>query len=241
MFQKLKMASVALAILIFLLSLLAVLQFYRFQNLLFEVNSSRISVPAQMLKRDVERTLAFGLSLQLNVQLKSMLEQVIEKYPSIQAVQLLDTVADSGQILWDSGEPIINPMRYVRAQIRSGKEMWFDASHPSRFIQSWTINDPIGQPVASLIVAADKTQAAESLADARTELFKFWLLLCLAVLLILTPILLYIFTRLDRIIGSAKDILLGKTVDSSASEQSEICELAHKVVNSSQTQTVDKG
>lgn len=241
MFQKLKMASVALAILIFLLSLLAILQFYRFQNLLFEVNSSRISVPAQMLKRDVERTLAFGLSLHLNVQLKSMLEHVIDKYPSIQSVQLLDTVDDSGRILWDSGDPVIDPMQYARLQIRSGKEMWFDASHPSRFIQSWTINDPIGQQVASLIVAADKSQAIESLADARTQLFKFWLALCFTVLIILTPILLYIFTRLDRIIGSAKDILLSKTVDSSLSDRSEICELAQEIVNASQTTTVNKG
>jgi len=241
MFQKLKMAAVALAIIFFLLSLLAVLQFYRFQNLLFEVNSSRISAPAQMLKRDVERTLAFGLSLQLNVQLKSMFEQVIEKYPNIQSVQLIDTVANSGKVLWDSGDPVLDPMQYVRAQIRSGKEMWFDASHPNLFIQSWTINDPIGQPVASLIVAADKSQAVKLLADARTELFKFWLVLCLAVLMILTPILLYIFTRLYRIIGSAKDILLGKSVDSCLSDRSEICELAQQIVNTSQSQTVNKG
>jgi hypothetical protein len=241
MFQKLKMASVALAILIFLLSLLAVLQFYRFQHLLFEVNSSRISAPAQMLKRDVERTLAFGLSLQLNVQLKSMLEQVIEKYPSIQSVQIVDTVVDSGKVLWDTGDPVTNPMQYVRAQIRSGKEMWFDASHPSFFIQSWTINDPIGQPVASLSVAADKSQAVELLADARIQLLKFWLLLCLAVLIILTPILLYIFTRLDRIIDAAKDILLGKTVNSSLSDRSEVCALSQQIVNTSQAQIVDKG
>lgn len=241
MFQKLKMASVALAILFFLLSLLAVLQFYRFQNLLFEVNSSRISVPAQMLKRDVERTLAFGLSLRLNVQLKTMLEQAIENYPSIQSVQLVDTVADSGQILWDSGDTGIDPTQYVRAQMQSGKEMWFDAGHPNRFIQSWTINDPLGQQVANLIVAADKSQAVELLADARNQLFKFWLALCLAVVLILTPILHYIFIRLDRIIGAAKSILLSESVESPLSERSEICELAEQIVCTSPAQTANKG
>ena len=73
MFQKLKMTSVVVAIVFFLLSLLAVLQYYRFQTLLYEVNSSRISVPTQALKSDIERSLGLGLALQSNVALKSML------------------------------------------------------------------------------------------------------------------------------------------------------------------------
>lgn len=241
MLQKLKMASVAIAILFFLLSLLAVLQFYRFQNLLFEVNSARISVPAQMLKRDVERTLAFGLSLQSNIQLKSMLEQVIEKYPSIQSVQLVDTIADSGKVMWESGAAVSDPMQFVRAQRRSGKDMWFDASQPSSFIQSWAIKDPIGQPVASLIVAADKSQVVALLADARAQLLKLWLVLCLAVLLILTPILLYIFSRLDQVIAAAKDILLGNAVEPGAWDRSEICGLAKQIVDTGHAPKVNKG
>jgi hypothetical protein len=240
MFQKLKMASVAIAILFFLLSLLAVLQFYRFQNLLFEVNSSRISVPAQALKRDVERTLAFGLSLQTNAQLKTMLEQVIEKYPSILSIQLVDTIADSGTIMWQSGPVLADPMRYVRSQRSSGKEMWFDAKSPDNFIQSWVIKDPIGQIVANLTLSADKSQVNALLADARASLFRIWLLLCLAVLLILTPILLYLFSRLDRIISAAQSILQGKKVDPVAWQRSEICDLATQIVDSGNAPKTNK-
>lgn len=240
MFQKLKMASVAIAILFFLLSLLAVLQFYRFQNLLFEVNSSRISVPAQALKRDVERTLAFGLSLQTNVQLKTMLEQVIQQYPSILSIQLVDTIADAGSIMWASGPALSDPMRYVRAQRKSGKEMWFDANNPDSFIQSWVIRDPIGQIVANLTLSADKSQVTALLADARASLFRIWLLLCIAVLLILTPILLYLFSRLDRIISAAQSILQGKKVDPAAWQRSEICDLATQIVESGNAPKVNK-
>ena len=240
MFQKLKMASVAIAILFFLLSLLAVLQFYRFQNLLYEVNSSRISVPAQALKRDVERTLAFGLSLQTNVQLKSMLDQVIEQYPSILSIQLVDTIADSGNIMWESGPPIADPMSFVRAQRRAGKPMWFDASRPDSFIQSWTIKDPIGQVVANLTLSADKSQVVALLSDARAKLFQIWLILCVAVLLILTPILLYLFSRLDQIISSAKAILQGKSVETRTWQSSEICDLATQIVASGNATETNK-
>ena len=240
MFQKLKMASVAIAILFFLLSLLAVLQFYRFQNLLYEVNSSRISVPAQALKRDVERTLAFGLSLQSNVQLKSMLDQVVEQYPSILSIQLVDTIADSGNIMWESGPPIADPMVFVRAQRRAGKPMWFDASRPDSFIQSWTIKDPIGQVVANLTLSADKSQVVALLSDARAKLFQIWLILCIAVLLILTPILLYLFSRLDQIISSAQAILQGKRVETSSWQSSEICDLATQIVASGNTTETKK-
>jgi hypothetical protein len=235
MFQKLKMASVAIAILFFLLSLLAVLQFYRFQNLLYEVNSSRISVPAQALKRDVERTLAFGLPLQTNVQLKTMLDQVNEKYPSILSIQLVDTIADAGNILWESGPPLSDPMTFVRAQRRSGKPMWFDTSRPDDFIQTWVIHDPIGQVVANLTLSADKSQVTALLAEAQAKLLKVWLSLCIAVLLILIPILLYLFSRLDRIILAAQAILLGKPIEANTWQHSEICELATQIVKSDQT------
>lgn len=230
MFQKLKMASVAIAILFFLLSLLAVLQFYRFQNLLYEVNSSRISVPAQALKRDVERTLAFGLSLQSNVQLKTMLEQVIEKYPDILSVELVDTIADVGRVMWSSGAALTDPMHVIHAQRRSGKEMYFDASQPQGFIQSWAIKDPIGQVVANLTLSADKSDVIKLLAEAREKLLKIWLLLCVAVFLSLLPILIYLFSRLDRIIFAAKAILQEQPVDHAQWKHSEICDLATQIV-----------
>ena len=98
MFQKLKMTSVVVAIVFFLLSLLAVLQYYRFQTLLYEVNSSRISVPTQALKSDIERSLGLGLALQSNVALKSMLETTIERNTDIRSIRLADTKSATAQV-----------------------------------------------------------------------------------------------------------------------------------------------
>jgi hypothetical protein len=188
----------------------------------------------------VERTLAFGLALQTNVQLKTMLEQVNENYPSILSLQIVDTIGNAGTILWESGPPLADPMTFVRVQRRSGKPMWFDTSLPDNFIQTWVINDPIGQSVANLTLSADKRQVTALLADAKAKLFKVWLMLCFAVLLILTPMLLYIFSRLDRIIAAAQAILQGKEIDANAWQRSEICDLATQIAKSGQTPQVNK-
>jgi hypothetical protein len=237
MFQKLKMASVVVGILFFLLTLLAVLQYYRFQTLLFEVNSSRISVSAQALKSDIERSLALGLPLQSNAQLKIILESAIEKYPDIESLQLVDTKADLGQVFWESGEQTsaADTQHAVAGHRQIGKEMWFDASSPSHFVQVWSIRDPLGHSVADLILRVDNDAAKLLLVDARTHLLRYWLLLCLASMLFLAPILIYLFLSLDRLIGAAGAILKGETPNTSGDRSSEICDLAAQVAQSGLT------
>jgi ATP/ADP translocase len=118
--------------------------------------------------------------------------------------------------------------------------MWFDTSLPDTFIQTWVINDPIGQTVANLTLSADKSQVTALLAEAQAKLLKVWLMLCFAVLLILTPILLYVFSRLDRIISAAQAILQGKEVDKKTWQRSEICDLATQIVESGQAPQTNK-
>ena len=234
MFQKLKMASVVVAIVFFLLSLLAVLQYYRFQTLLFEVNSSRISVPTQALKSDIERSLGLGLALQSNVALKSMLETAIERNPDIRSIRLADTRSETAQILWEAGNPppLTELQTAVDAHRRANKEMSFDPNHKDDFVQVWSIRDPIGRVVAALVMRVDNSEALNLLADARAHLLQYWLLLCGATLICLAPILIYLFSSLDRLIKSANEILRGEVASDVQAQHSEILDLATQVVES---------
>ena len=234
MFQKLKMASVVVAIVFFLLSLLAVLQYYRFQTLLFEVNSSRISVPTQALKSDIERSLGLGLALQNNVALKSMLETTIERNPDIRSIRLADTRSETAQILWEAGNPppLTELQTAVDAHRRANKEMSFDPNHKDDFVQVWSIRDPIGRVVAALVMRVDNSEALNLLADARAHLLQYWLLLCGATLICLAPILIYLFSSLDRLIKSANEILRGEVASDVQAQHSEILDLATQVVES---------
>ena len=234
MFQKLKMASVVVAIVFFLLSLLAVLQYYRFQTLLFEVNSSRISVPTQALKSDIERSLGLGLALQSNVALKSMLETAIERNPDIRSIRLADTRSETAQILWEAGNPppLTELQTAVDAHRRANKEMSFDPNHQDDFVQVWSIRDPIGRVVAALVMRVDNSEALNLLADARAHLLQYWLLLCGATLICLAPILIYLFSSLDRLIKSANEILRGEVASDVQAQHSEILDLATQVVES---------
>lgn len=237
MFQKLKMASVVVAIVFFLLSLLAVLQYYRFQTLLFEVNSSRISVPTQALKSDIERSLGLGLALQSNVALKSMLETTIERNPDIRSIRLADTRTETAQVLWEVGNPP-SPTELqtaVDAHRRANKEMSFDPNQKDNFVQVWSIRDPIGHVVADLVVRVDNTEARNLLADARSHLLQYWLLLCGATLVCLAPILIYLFSSLDRLIKSANEILRGEAASDAQAQHSEILDLATQVVESARS------
>ncbi len=228
------MASVVIGILFFLLSLLALLQFYRFQTLLFEVNSSRISVYAQSLKSGVERSLALGLTVQSNVQLQSMLDAAIEQYPDIQSVQLVEDQSSPVKVFWASGAVAAESetLSELDSHRKARKDMWFDASHPASFIQIWSIKDPLGRVVADLILRVDNSAAKTLLADARMHLLQFWFLLCLASLLFLAPILLYLFMSLDRLIRSANSILQGQAPQVERGRHSEIRDLATQVANS---------
>ena len=211
MSYKIKIISVSVAIVFFLLGLLSVLQFFRFQHLLFEVTRSRVEVPAEALKRDVERTLATGLSIQTNAQLQTMLNQVLETNPILFSVQLAELPAAQGKVFWSAAR---QPEGSLSAPV---------------FVQRWPIIDPIGATVAQLTVVSDKTGALNVMARARHEVFMLWAGLCLIVLVLLTPILFGLLKRLDTIIASARAVLLGQPVDAEAMAHSDVYQLAHRV------------
>ena len=214
MFHKIKMASVVVAIVFFLLSLLAVLQYYRFQSLLFEVNSTRIAIPSESLKNDIERSLSVGLALQSNAAIKSMLETMRKRNPGFLAIRLIDAKADEPTVFWESGKPLSGEQlrELVNNHRKTRQDMSFDTSSRSNFIQVWSIHDPIGAVVAKMIVCVDATTAQGLLSDARSHLFRYWLMLCAATLACLAPILIYLFSNLDRLARSASDVLRGDSV-----------------------------
>jgi hypothetical protein len=211
MSYKIKIISVSVAIVFFLLGLLSVLQFFRFQHLLFEVNRSRVEVPAEALKRDVERTLATGLSIQTNAQLQTMLNQVLEANPILFSVQLAEVAAAQSKVFWTAAR---QPEGSLNAAV---------------FVQRWPIIDPIGATVAQLTVVSDKTGALNVMAKAQNELLTLWAGLCLIVLVLLTPILFGLLKNLDVIIASARAVLLGQPVDAKAMQHSDVCQLAQRI------------
>jgi hypothetical protein len=210
MSYKIKIISVSVAIVFFLLGLLSVLQFFRFQHLLFEVTRSRIEVPAEALKRDVERTLATGLSLQTNAQLQIMLNQVLETNPILFSLQLTEGPTTQGKVFWSVAR---QPGSSLNAPV---------------FVQRWPIIDPIGATVAQLTVVSDKSGALNVMAQARHELLTLWAGLCLIVLTILTPVLFWLLKSLDTIIASARAVLLGQPVDANAMQHSDVYQLAQR-------------
>jgi hypothetical protein len=211
MSYKIKIISAAVAIVFLLLGLLSVLQYFRFQHLLFEVTRSRIEVPAEALKRDIERTLANGLSLQTNAQLQTMLAQVLETNPILFSIQLAEGVTPQSKVFWSATR---QPQQELNAQV---------------FLQRWPIIDPIGATVAQLTAVSDKSGALIVMAKARNELLTLWAGLCLIVLALLTPILFWLLKSLDTIIASARAILLGQPVDTKAVQHSEVYQLAQRV------------
>jgi hypothetical protein len=211
MSYKLKIISVSVAVVVCLLGLLSVLQFFRFQHLLFEVTRSRIEVPAEALKRDVERTLATGLSLQTNAQLQIMLNQVLEMNPILFSIQLAEGSAAKGTVFWSAvRQPDLSPNAPV-------------------FVQRWPIVDPIGATVAQLTVVSDKKGALNVMAQAREEVLTLWAGLCLVVLVLLTPLLFWLLKSLDTIIASARAMLLGQSVDDPGMQNSDVYQLAKRV------------
>jgi hypothetical protein len=207
---KIKIIAVSLTVVFCLLGLLSVLQFFRFQHLLFEVTRSRIEVPAEALKRDIERTLATGLSLQTNVQLQTMLNQVLETNPILFSLQVTEWPATQGKVFWSAER---HPDKSLNAPV---------------FVQRWPIVDPIGATVAQLAVVSDKTGALNVMAKARHEVLTLWAGLCLIVLTLLAPMLLWLLKSLDTIIGSARAVLLGQPVDDKALQHSDVYQFARR-------------
>ena len=204
---KLKIALVAVSLLIALLTLLALLQMQRFKQLLIEVESSLVSVPALALRNDIERSLALGLPLQENRQLESMLRRMRERYPSVVSLHLLDAAREPGNPIWQVGPPLDAPRHIVNAQRQNPGNVWFDGHDPSGYILSWRVNDPVGRLVATLTVRYDRSKAVALLDNARRYVTRTGAAVILFSLLVLVPILFYLLSGIERIFGLAHAML----------------------------------
>jgi hypothetical protein len=230
MFQKIKIIAVAVGIIFFLLSLLSVLQFFRFQNLLFDVARTRVEVPAEALKRDIERSLATGLSLQTNAQLLAMLDLVLQKNPNIFAIQIKDGLSNNTEPLWFAGNLSASSQNLDDGKLVKNHWPFFnDSSQASVFLQRWPIVDPIGTTVGQLIFTSDKSEALKMAANARRELMALLGAVCAASLLVLVPILLFLLVRLDKVVIAARSLILDQKIDQDIVAQSEVCQLAKNV------------
>ena len=67
---------------------------------------------------------------------------------------------------------------------------------------------------------------------ARRELMNLLGVLCAASLAVLVPILFLLLFSLDKIVTSARSLILGKSFDQSIVAQSEVCQLAQNVQDS---------
>jgi hypothetical protein len=76
------------------------------------------------------------------------------------------------------------------------------------------------------VFVSDKSAALNIVAKARDEILTLAMILCIACLALLAPILYFLLVKLDRIVLSAKSIMLGTAVDKNALLNSEICQLA---------------
>jgi hypothetical protein len=230
MYQKFKIISVGVGILFFLLSLLSVLQFFRFQKLLFDVARTSVEVPAEALKRDIERSLATGLSLQTNAQLLAMLDLVLQKNSNIFSIQIKDGLFITSEPLWFAGNISASSKKIEDKKLFNDHWPFLnDSIQASEFIQRWPIVDPIGTTVGHLIITSDKSQTLKLASHARRELMELLGVLLVASLVVLVPILLFLLVSLDKVIVSARSLILGKEFDKSTVAHSEVCQLAQNV------------
>lgn len=241
MFQKIKIIGVAIGIIFFLLSLLSALQFFRFQQLLFDITQARVEVPADALKRDIERSIASGIALHTNAQVPLMLDNVIQNNPIVLSIELAGLGSSDREILWSAGKTPSSSQGAGRggASSRSAPSSLKPGETPV-FVQRWPIVDSLGLNVAQLVVVSDKSEALHIVAKARAEILTLAMTLCLASLALLAPILYFLLVRLDRIVLTAKSIMLGTTFDKQVVLNSEICQLAQNAQdnkNASRTMT----
>lgn len=230
MFQKIKIITVAVGIIFFLLSLLATLQFFRFQNLLFEVARTRVEVPAEALKRDIERSLATGLALQSNAQLPVMLDLVVKKNSNIFSIQIKDRLSNNTEPLWFAGKLSVTPQNLDGKKLTEGYGLFSNGSSQAAvFIQRWPLVDSIGTTVGELIFTSDKSEALNLAAKARQELMALLGFVCAASLLVLVPVLLFLLVSLDKVVIAARSLILGQKLEQGLVAQSEVCQLATNV------------
>jgi hypothetical protein len=226
MFQKIKIISVAVGIIFFLLSLLSALQYFRFQHLLFDITKARIEVPADALKRDIERSIATGIALNTNAQLPLMLTNVIQNNPIVLSIELTNSGSREREVLWSAGT---RPTSSLRADQANPSNRTVPSPKPGDtpvFVQHWPIVDPLGMKVAQLVFVSDKSEALNIAANARAELLALATKLCLASLALLAPILFFLLVRLDKIVLAARSVVLGSKPDKNALVDSEVYQLA---------------
>jgi hypothetical protein len=228
MLQKLKIISVGFGLIIFLLGMLSVLQFFRFQNLLYDVVSSRVEVPAEALKRDIERSIATGLTIQTNSQLSNMLNEVVQKNSIVFSIQIQDSLSNSNEPLWIAGA-MPGPTKCLDDESRAKDQGPAKLCDAPVFTQRWPIVDPIGKTVAQLIFISDKSEVLKLSAGARKDLARLFGILCASSMAILFPLLFYLLISLDKIILAARSVILGNKVDQSVLAHSELCQLAQNV------------
>lgn len=226
MFQKLKIISVAVGIIIFLLSLLSALQYFRFQHLLFDITKDRIEVPADALKRDIERSIATGIALQTNAQIPLMLNDVIQNNPIVLSIELTNADAREREVLWSAGARPPSSLRADQANPSSRTAPSPKPGDTPVFLQHWPIVDPLGINVAQLVFVSDKSEALTIAANARAEILTLALTLCIVALALLAPILFFLLLKLDKIVLTARSVVLGSTPDKSSLMNSEVCRLA---------------
>jgi len=227
--QKIKIISVAVGIIFFLLSLLSALQFFRFQHLLFEITQARVEVPSDALKRDIERSIASGIALHTNAQVPLMLGSVIQNNPIVLSIELTNLGSREREILWSAGKRPTSSLRTDQANPSNRSAPSPKPGDTPVFVQHWPVVDPLGITVARLTVTSDKSEALSITAKARTELINLALNLFIAALVLLAPILFFVLTRLDRIVSTAKSVMLGKSIDENTLSNSEVCRLAQNV------------
>lgn len=226
MSQKLKIISVAIGIIFFLLSLLSALQYFRFQHLLFDITRSTIEVPADALKRDIERSIATGIALHTNAQVPLMLNNVIKNNPIVLSIELTNAGPREREVLWSAGERPASSRRADQISLSNRRAPSQQAGDTPVFVQHWPIIDPLGITVAQLVFVSDKSEALNIASKARDELLRLATTLSLVSFALLAPILFFLLGRLDKIVLRAKSVVLGSSSDHSPLPNSEVCQLA---------------
>lgn len=228
MLQKIKIISVAIGIIFFLLGLLSALQYFRFQHLLFDITKARVEVPADALKRDIERSIATGIALHTNAQVPLMLTNVVQNNPIVLSIEITNSNAREREVLWSAGT---RPASSLRADQANPSNRNAPSPRPGDtpvFVQQWPIVDPLGVNVAQLVFVSDKSEALGIAAKARAKLLSLAMTLCLVSFALLAPILFFLLVRLDKIVLQAKSLVQGSTPDQNTPTNSEVCQLAQK-------------
>jgi hypothetical protein len=175
--NQLKLIAVAVAIVTASMAMLSALQFHRFQMLLQEVVTERISVVARDVIAAVEQSLAYGIPLSDAANLAGVLKRAAAGEASVIAMRLVDTDLSPGTVLHSSEEGLAGGLDQVpvRLQAKAGKSNWSVDEHERIVTLGWPIRDNIGGVAATLVTVVDRTSALEAVERARVRLLTLWI------------------------------------------------------------------